>query len=692
MTSDVQDDTPKAPRWLDDIRPGTNGEGFLEKNLRNSLLFVKRPSDRLLVTFDNLSNVGDDSPEREPWAYKFARDEGLSHLGIMAHVADWYRDEALIKRFEALARDGFFDGYERVVFAGVSMGGFAALAFSSLVPGSHVIAVNPQSTLNTDLVPWETRYENGRRQDWTLPLSDAAELTAKAGRVNIFYDPYHELDQSHVDRLSGDNIHIFKCWFSNHKTAVFLRKIEALKPVMSHVIFDELTEAEFYRLYRRRRNLPWYRGAVAGYFRDTGREELATRFDKMFRRRMRRKKRKEEEAAAKALAESGVTPDTVQDAAAEPTPETKPEAKAQAKSEAKPKRREKPAHNCKIIPPENMGGKPPTKKAKGSRVIVTTMKNEGPFMLEWIAYNRSIGFTDFLIYTNDCDDGTDKIGDRLQELGLAQHRVNPFKKGDDGPQRVALRASHREDVFKNAEWLICADCDEFLNIRVGKGRLDDLFAAVGDADAVSLCWKLFGNSGNIAYQDALITEKFDYALGETEYPHFRSLGLKTLVRNNDKFNRLRIHRPAFHLDRGDIKWVDGGGQPLPDSYLDGGWRAPVGVSHEFARLHHYAVRSAESFLVKRDRGRTNHIDDDQGMDYWSSMNFNTTRDTSIHARLPGLRREMNKLLKDPELRRLHDQACDWHRAKIKELLARDGWSEFRDEIIKVNAAPVLESC
>lgn len=697
MTSDVADEAPKPPRWLDDIRPGASGEGFLEKNLRNSLLFVKRPSDRLLITFDNLSNVGDESVEREPWAFKFARDEGLSHLGVMAHVSDWYRDGGLMTRFEQLAEQGFFDGYERVVFAGVSMGGYAALAYSSFVPGAHVIAINPQSTLNPELVPWETRYENGRRQDWTLPLADAAELTATAGRVNVFYDPYHELDQQHVDRLSGDNIRIFKCWFSNHKTAVFLRKIDALKPVMSHVIFDELTEAEFYRLYRKRRNLPWYRGAVSGYFRDTGREEIGVQFDKMFRRRLRRKKRKAEEAARQ---EAAATPDaaTSPDISAKPdktpaepspAPATSP-AKAAAET-AKPKRREKPEHDCRIIAPENAGGKAPAKQGKGSRLIVTTMKNEGPFMLEWVAFNRAIGFTDFLIYTNDCDDGTDEIGDRLQELGVVQHRVNPFKKGDDGPQRVALRASHREEVFKNADWLLCADCDEFLNIRVGKGRLDDLFAAVGDADAISLCWKLFGNSGNIAYEDALITEKFDYALGETEYPHFRSLGLKTLVRNNDKFNRLRIHRPAFHLDRGDIKWVDGGGQPMPDSYLDGGWRAPVEVNHDFARLHHYAVRSVESFLVKRDRGRTNHIDDDQGMDYWSSMNFNTTRDTSIHARLPELRRELAELLKDPELRRLHDVACDWHRAKIKELLAREGWSEFRDEIIKVNAAPVYEN-
>ena len=33
------------------------------------------------------------------------------------------------------------------------------------------------------------------------------------------------------------------------------------------------------------------------------------------------------------------------------------------------------------------------------------MRNEAPFILEWIAYHRAIGFDDFLIYSNDCSDG-----------------------------------------------------------------------------------------------------------------------------------------------------------------------------------------------------------------------------------------------------------------------------------------------
>ena len=102
------------------------------------------------------------------------------------------------------------------------------------------------------------------------------------------------------------------------------------------------------------------------------------------------------------------------------------------------------------------------------------------------------------------------------------------------------------------------------------------------------------------------------------------------------------------------------------------------------------MAAVDSFLVKRDRGRTNHVGDDQGITYWSNMNYNSERDTSIHARLPGLRKEMDTLLKDPELARLHTAAIDWHRGKIDELRNRDGWDAFRDAIKAINAVPELQ--
>jgi len=58
------------------------------------------------------------------------------------------------------------------------------------------------------------------------------------------------------------------------------------------------------------------------------------------------------------------------------------------------------------------------------KLILTTLKNEGAFLLDWVAYNLALGFDHFLIFTNDCSDGTDEMAQRLAELGLATHIPN----------------------------------------------------------------------------------------------------------------------------------------------------------------------------------------------------------------------------------------------------------------------------
>lgn len=85
----------------------------------------------------------------------------------------------------------------------------------------------------------------------------------------------------------------------------------------------------------------------------------------------------------------------------------------------------------------------------------------------------------------------------------------------------------------------------------------------------------------------------------------------------------------------------------------------------------------DGFLVKRDRGRTNHIKVDQGQAYWQDMNANKEADQSI---LPAARRAaplLADLKADEELNELHAQACVWHRAKVSEIKMRPEWVEFR---------------
>jgi len=236
---------------------------------------IRRDPARLVVTFDNLSNVNDLSPGREPWAYKFVRENGASHLSVMARRKDWYRCPQLIAYLEKLAADGLFAEFGQVWLTGTSMGGFAALAFASLAPGATVIAFNPQTTLDTTLVPWEERFGMGRARDWSLPHSDAAFEIDEVARAFVLYDPFFAPDRRHVERLEGDNVTLLKTWCSGHFSPVFLRRANLLKPVMQHALDGTLTPPVFYRLYRERRALPWYRKALQANLQARGHERLA---------------------------------------------------------------------------------------------------------------------------------------------------------------------------------------------------------------------------------------------------------------------------------------------------------------------------------------------------------------------------------------------------------------------------------
>lgn len=307
--------------------------------------------------------------------------------------------------------------------------------------------------------------------------------------------------------------------------------------------------------------------------------------------------------------------------------------------------------------------------------IVTTMKNEGPFLLEWIAYHRVIGVTGFLVYTNDCTDGTDTFLSLLQDKGICQHRNNPWQPGGPtSPQYTALHAAEEEPIIQGADWLICMDVDEFINIKIGDGTLGALYQAVGGANMVSLTWRLFGNSGVVGYEDRPIIGQFDRCAPELIRKPHQAWGFKTLFRNIDIFRKLGVHRPKSlkpeHWER--IQWVNGSGRPMPHSMLRNGWRSTTSTyGYDWVQLNHYAVRSVESFLVKRDRGRANHVDRDQGKNYWFRMNHNVDADRSIQRMIPALEAEMARLLADPDIRAAHEHSVACHRSKIAELMRRE---------------------
>jgi len=107
---------------------------------------------------------------------------------------------------------------------------------------------------------------------------------------------------------------------------------------------------------------------------------------------------------------------------------------------------------------------------------------------------------------------------------------------------------------------------------------------------------------------------------------------------------------------------------MPAKEYRSGWRSNAQtIGYDLVSLNHYAVRSTESFLVKRDRGRVNHVDRDQGEAYWFRMNHNTTQDQSIQRMIPALQKEWDQLIADPQIATAHSECVAAHRTKIAEL-------------------------
>lgn len=238
--------------------------------------------------------------------------------------------------------------------------------------------------------------------------------------------------------------------------------------------------------------------------------------------------------------------------------------------------------------------------------LVSCMRDEGLFIVEWVAFHQVIGFDRIVICSNDCSDGSDVLLDRLAAAGVLTHLRNAVPAGGR-PQEAGLALAFAHLAETDAEWLCHIDADEFLNIGLGAGRVADLLAVAGKGDVIALPWRLFGDSGHQEWPGATLPHFLRCEIA----PDPDTVSHKSIYRFR-RFDGATDHMPvrpriAHPVVLNAAGFALHGGTVMDGHHIrfhpaDRVWRPRK------ACINHYAVRSADCFALRDQRGRGWHAD------------------------------------------------------------------------------------
>ena len=283
-------------------------------------------------------------------------------------------------------------------------------------------------------------------------------------------------------------------------------------------------------------------------------------------------------------------------------------------------------------------------------VACAILRDEAPFLAEWVEFHRLVGVEHFFLYDNGSVDHPEDV--------LAPFVAEGCDTLQSWPTPFHHRASHKayadclERVRGRARWLACLDLDEFL-FSPRSYRLDPALREFEDYPGVVVRWQIYGSSGELHASPAPVISRFNRraptgwirnrnvksivdpsrALRPASVHHFvyRDGALavtesKEPVRPRHRPRLKKYLRPLYRMLGPAVRWVD--------PYVRTRFSSRT-VSADLLRINHYPVKSREEFSrkarFKREKKRY------EGIDYFAYHDRNDVFDPILHRYLPALR-------------------------------------------------------
>lgn len=249
--------------------------------------------------------------------------------------------------------------------------------------------------------------------------------------------------------------------------------------------------------------------------------------------------------------------------------------------------------------------------------VVAVMKNDEPYLKEWLDYHLAAGVDHFFLYDND--NPNPKIVRKILEPYIAAQQVDYFSAPGALVQMPAYNDAIRRFKFV-CRYIAFIDLDEFIFPKSSSSIVDvvdEVLSSNPNAAGLAINWQIFGSNGQ---------EKADFSRGVLERFTRRAPSDWFVLPKDDKtFPIGNVHVKSIVNPRYVRHIVN----PHYAYYFDGKFAVNSNgglVTHWGNRpvltdkivVNHYLTKSKEEYLAKISRGRTG-VDEPKYADQLANM-------------------------------------------------------------------------
>ena len=244
--------------------------------------------------------------------------------------------------------------------------------------------------------------------------------------------------------------------------------------------------------------------------------------------------------------------------------------------------------------------------------LMTIMRGEAPYILDWAKYHLGLGFDHLYIYDND--PLNDNTASNILRGNFSTQEVTIQKVFEDTKQAECMNKAITS-LKGVTRWLALFDVDEYMTVKTPFTDIKQELINYESYPALCVHWRLFGSNGHQKYEDKPVPERFTRAASDIDR-HVKSI--VNPLRTSNIITVHKCHHPDGHaVDEKFNQIADNDSRPEP------------AIANKF-QLSHYVTKSFEECAERRNRPRADIPAKHQMPEFFHGHDRNEVEDLSTY--------------------------------------------------------------